>query len=66
VLQVVLDGPAPVRAILTDLNGRRLQDVATRADDQGLATIRLERTATTMILRVIGPDIEERRIVPGR
>jgi len=66
VLQVELDGPAPMRAILTDLNGRRLQDVATRTDDQGLATVRLERTATTAVLRVIGPDLEERRIVPGR
>lgn len=65
ILQVTNAHPGVVRAILTDLNGRRLQSSSSIADADGLATFRIDRPATTAVLRVLGPGYEERRIVPG-
>lgn len=66
ILQVTTDQPGAVQAILTDLNGRQLQVVSTEAGLETPATLRIDRSSTTAVLRVIGPGFEERRLVPGR
>lgn len=66
ILQVTTDHPGAVQAILTDLNGRQLQVVSTEAGVETPASLRIDQSSTTAVLRVIGPGFEERRLVPGR